>query len=88
MPSWPERRAIGLAVLAGIGFTVALLIGELAFPDPTETEHVNAAVPIGFLTAATLAAVLVRKATNSSCCAPLPARSSSSSHWLCQRGPR
>lgn len=57
--AWAD--VFGLATLAGIGFTVALLIGELAFPDPAEAEHVKAAVLIGSLTAATLAAVLLRR---------------------------
>ncbi|MEV6289417.1 Na+/H+ antiporter NhaA [Streptomyces sp. NPDC051896] len=50
-----------LAVLAGIGFTVALLIGELAFPDPVEEEHVKAAVLVGSLLAAGLAALLIKR---------------------------
>jgi NhaA family Na+:H+ antiporter len=50
-----------LAVLAGIGFTVALLIGELAFPDPAEAEHIKAAVPLGSLIAAALASLLVKR---------------------------
>uniref|UniRef100_UPI0024A8E02A Na+/H+ antiporter NhaA n=1 Tax=Streptomyces sp. CC208A TaxID=3044573 RepID=UPI0024A8E02A len=57
--AWAD--VLGLATLAGIGFTVALLIGELAFPDPTQAEHVKAAVLIGSLTAAVLAAVLLRR---------------------------
>ena len=51
----------GLATLAGIGFTVALLIGELAFPSAAEAEHIKAAVLIGSLLAAALAAVLLRR---------------------------
>ncbi|MCT4354649.1 Na+/H+ antiporter NhaA [Streptomyces sp. Je 1-79] len=57
--AWAD--VFGLATLAGIGFTVALLIGELAFPDPTEAEHIKAAVLIGSLTAAALATVLLRR---------------------------
>ncbi|GHF78324.1 Na+/H+ antiporter NhaA [Streptomyces filamentosus] len=57
--AWAD--VLGLATLAGIGFTVALLIGELAFPDPTQAEHVKAAVLIGSLTAAALAALLLRR---------------------------
>ncbi|KKJ94229.1 Na+/H+ antiporter NhaA [Micromonospora sp. HK10] len=53
----------GLAVLAGIGFTVSLLIGELAFgAGSVENERVKAAVLIGSLVAAGLAtAVLTRR---------------------------
>ncbi|MFE0644725.1 Na+/H+ antiporter NhaA [Streptomyces sp. NPDC058877] len=51
----------GLAALAGIGFTVALLVGELAFTDPTEVEHAKAAVLVASLVAAAFAAVLLRR---------------------------
>ncbi|WP_137992575.1 Na+/H+ antiporter NhaA [Streptomyces vilmorinianum] len=57
--AWAD--VFGLSVLAGIGFTVALLIGELAFPDPAAAEHIKAAVLIGSLTAAVLAAFLLRR---------------------------
>ncbi|MET9953830.1 Na+/H+ antiporter NhaA [Streptomyces sp. NPDC006339] len=57
--AWAD--VLGLATLAGIGFTVALLIGELAFPAGTEGEHIKAAVLVGSLIAATLAAVLLRR---------------------------
>ncbi|HZF91113.1 Na+/H+ antiporter NhaA [Streptomyces sp.] len=56
--AWADVFA--LAVLAGIGFTVALLIGELAFTDPATTEHVKAAVLAGSLIAAFLAAFLLK----------------------------
>ncbi|MCM4078957.1 Na+/H+ antiporter NhaA [Paractinoplanes hotanensis] len=52
---------LGLAVLAGIGFTVSLLIGELAFgADSERDEHVKVAVLTGSLIAALLAAVILR----------------------------
>ncbi|MEJ8658787.1 Na+/H+ antiporter NhaA [Streptomyces sp. MS1.AVA.4] len=57
--AWAD--VFGLATLAGIGFTVALLIGELAFPNGAEAEHIKAAVLIGSLTAALLAAALLRR---------------------------
>jgi NhaA family Na+:H+ antiporter len=57
--AWAD--VFGLAVLAGIGFTVALLLGELPFTDPALTEHVKAAVLLGSLTAAALAALLLRR---------------------------
>ncbi|MCW7987740.1 pH-dependent sodium/proton antiporter [Streptomyces platensis subsp. clarensis] len=57
--AWADVFA--LAVLAGIGFTVALLIGELAFPGPAASEHVKAAVLIGSLIAAGLAALLIKR---------------------------
>ncbi|WP_328687656.1 Na+/H+ antiporter NhaA [Streptomyces phaeochromogenes] len=57
--AWAD--VFGLATLAGIGFTVALLIGELAFPSTAIGEHVKAAVLIASLTAALLAALLLRR---------------------------
>ncbi|KLO29641.1 Na(+)/H(+) antiporter NhaA [Mycolicibacter heraklionensis] len=50
---------VALALLGGIGFTIALLIGDLAFADPVRREHVKLGVLIGTLTAALLAAVLL-----------------------------
>ncbi|WP_137992584.1 Na+/H+ antiporter NhaA [Streptomyces vilmorinianum] len=57
--AWADVFAV--AVLAGIGFTVALLVGELAFPDPADAEHIKAAVLLGSLTAAAVAALLVTR---------------------------
>jgi NhaA family Na+:H+ antiporter len=52
---------LGLAVLAGIGFTVSLLIGELAFGTGTaRDDHVKIAVLTGSVLAALLAAVALR----------------------------
>ncbi|GAA3012558.1 Na+/H+ antiporter NhaA [Streptosporangium longisporum] len=57
--SWVD--VAGLAILAGIGFTVSLLIGELAFGIGSERDdHVKVAVLVGSLTAALLAAVILR----------------------------
>ncbi|MDG9715607.1 Na+/H+ antiporter NhaA [Streptomyces sp. DH24] len=53
-----------VAVLAGIGFTVSLLIGELSYPSPTDQEHIKAAVLLGSLTAALLSCVLLRLRNN------------------------
>jgi Na+:H+ antiporter, NhaA family len=50
----------GLALLAGIGFTVSLLIGELAFgAGSVQDERVKVAVLLGSLIAATLASVVL-----------------------------
>ncbi|MFB4314525.1 Na+/H+ antiporter NhaA [Actinomadura sp. 21ATH] len=52
---------LGLSMLAGIGFTVSLLIGELAFGTGTPAEdHVKIGVLAGSLTASALAAVVLR----------------------------
>ncbi|GIE78674.1 Na(+)/H(+) antiporter NhaA [Actinoplanes philippinensis] len=51
----------GLAVLSGIGFTVSLLIGELAFGSGNDRDdHVKIAVLAGSLVAALLATVVLR----------------------------
>ncbi|MET8406494.1 Na+/H+ antiporter NhaA, partial [Streptomyces sp900116325] len=57
--AWAD--VLGLSMLAGIGFTVALLIKELAFPGSETGEHVKAAVLVASLIAAVLAAVLLRR---------------------------
>jgi NhaA family Na+:H+ antiporter len=52
---------LGLALLGGIGFTVSLLIGELAFgPGSLRDEHAKVGVLVGTVTAALLAGVLLR----------------------------
>ncbi|MEU8541118.1 Na+/H+ antiporter NhaA [Streptomyces sp. NPDC048717] len=56
---WPDVFA--LATLAGIGFTVSLLIDELAFAgDATLTDEVKASILIGSLIAAVLASILLK----------------------------
>jgi len=57
--SWVD--VAGLAVLAGIGFTVSLLIGELAYGSGSERdEHVKVGVLLGSLLSALVAAVVLR----------------------------
>ncbi len=52
---------LGLSVLAGIGFTVSLLIGELAYgPGSLRDEHVKVGVLAGSLLAALIGATLLR----------------------------
>ncbi|OAH11346.1 Na+/H+ antiporter NhaA [Streptomyces jeddahensis] len=56
---WPDVFAV--ASLAGIGFTVSLLIDELAFAeDPVLSDVVKAAVLTGSLIAAVLSGVLLK----------------------------
>ncbi|MET0419838.1 MAG: Na+/H+ antiporter NhaA, partial [Actinoplanes sp.] len=51
----------GLALLAGIGFTVSLLIGELAFGEGSvKDEHARIGILAGSVIAALLAAVVLR----------------------------
>ena len=57
--SWTD--VIGMAMLAGVGFTVSLLIGELAYDEHTTTgERVKVAVLVGSVLAAGLAAGVLR----------------------------
>ncbi|MFD3561943.1 Na+/H+ antiporter NhaA [Streptomyces sp. NPDC058686] len=57
--AWPDVFAV--ASLAGIGFTVSLLIGELAFAEnPLLTDEIKAAVLMGSLIAAVLSGVLLK----------------------------
>jgi Na+:H+ antiporter, NhaA family len=57
--SWWD--VLGLALLAGIGFTVSLLIGELAFGAGSERDdYVKIGVLAGSLLSAVLAAVVLR----------------------------
>lgn len=54
---WSDLTAV--AMLCGIGFTVSLLISELAFVDAVHTDHAKIGVLAGSLTAATLASVVL-----------------------------
>jgi NhaA family Na+:H+ antiporter len=57
--AWPDVFAV--ATLSGIGFTVSLLIGELAFTgNQLLTDEVKAAVLMGSLIAAVLSGVLLK----------------------------
>jgi len=58
--SWSD--VFGLSLLAGVGFTVSLLVGELAFGAGTaRDEHVKLAVLLGSLLSAALAAAVLRR---------------------------
>lgn len=58
--SWGD--VLGVSLLAGVGFTVSLLIGELAFGVASaRDDHVKLAVLTGSLLAATLAAIVLRR---------------------------
>ena len=50
--TWPQ--IYGMAILGGIGFTMSLFIGTLAFPDPSYA----AAVRVGVLTGSVLSALV------------------------------
>jgi NhaA family Na+:H+ antiporter len=56
---WPDIAAV--ALLAGIGFTVSLLIGDLAFADDADRAgYVKTGVLLGSVASALLAVVLLR----------------------------
>lgn len=58
--SWWD--VLGLSLLAGIGFTVSLLIGELAFgTGSARDEHVKLAILVGSLISAVLASAVLRR---------------------------
>ncbi len=53
------RQVLGIGAAAGIGFTVALFITELAFDDPVQIVEAKLAVLVASLAAAGVAAVLL-----------------------------
>jgi NhaA family Na+:H+ antiporter len=57
---WPQ--VIGLAALAGIGFTVSLFIAELAFTEELLTEEAKIGIFIGSTVAGIIGYSLLRKA--------------------------
>jgi NhaA family Na+:H+ antiporter len=60
-PDLTWMDVFGLAMLCGVGFTVSLLIGELAFGgDSPQGQHATVAVVAGSFGAALLAAVVLR----------------------------
>ncbi len=57
--SWLD--VLGLGLLSGIGFTVSLLIGDLAFGEGGNTDdHVKVGILLGSLVSAVLAGILVK----------------------------
>ncbi len=58
--AWTD--VVGMAMLAGIGFTVSLLIGDLAYPaGSAATENVKVGVIVGSVVAALLAGIVLRR---------------------------
>ncbi len=54
---WPDLA--GMSLLAGIGFTVSLLVGELAYGSSVADDHVKIGVLVGSLLAAVLGGVVL-----------------------------
>lgn len=70
MPHGASRMQLfGTAILGGIGFTMSLFIGLLAFPDPTLTAEVRLGVMAGSLLAAVVGYIVLVTSKG----APLPA---------------
>lgn len=59
-PSLAWSDVVGVAMLAGIGFTVSLLMTELAFDDQATVEHAKAGVLVASLISAIVACVLLK----------------------------
>ncbi|MHA7135546.1 Na+/H+ antiporter NhaA [Oerskovia turbata] len=59
-PGIGVRDLLPVGLLAGIGFTVSLLIAELSFPDSAHTESAKAAVLLASVASALLAAAALR----------------------------
>jgi Na+:H+ antiporter, NhaA family len=59
--SW--RQVYGTAALGGIGFTMSLFIGSLAFPDPSYAVAVRVGVLVGSLASGVLGYALLRSAS-------------------------
>jgi Na+:H+ antiporter, NhaA family len=58
--SWSD--VLGVSLLAGIGFTVSLLVGELAFGEGSaRDQHVKAAVLTGSVVASALGTIVLRR---------------------------
>ena len=65
MPLGAEpRQLVGIATAAGIGFTVALFITELAFTDPVDRSNAKIAILVASVLAAGLSTVILRGATS------------------------
>jgi NhaA family Na+:H+ antiporter len=55
-----RRHLAGLGLLGALGFTVALFITELAYTDPTLTDHAKVGILAASVIAAPAAAVFAR----------------------------
>ncbi|HEX2031364.1 MAG TPA: Na+/H+ antiporter NhaA [Actinomycetota bacterium] len=58
------RHVVGLGALAGIGFTMSLFIGGLAFQDPRMANEAKAGILAGSLLAASLGAIILRSSSS------------------------
>jgi len=58
--TWPQ--VVGVGLLGAIGFTMALFIGGLAFPDPAYLDSAKVGILLTSVIAATLGLVVLRRA--------------------------
>lgn len=58
-PAVRWRELVGVGALAGIGFTVSLLVAELSLPDPAQADIARLAVMVASLVAIVFASVLL-----------------------------
>lgn len=63
-PELTWRDVVGVAILAGVGFTVALLVADLSF-DGDQAESAKTAVLVGSVLAAATAGVILRRRNRS-----------------------
>jgi NhaA family Na+:H+ antiporter len=54
------RQVAGAAALCGVGFTMSLFIGSLAFEAPINLEHAKVGILLGSAASAVLGAALLR----------------------------
>jgi Na+:H+ antiporter, NhaA family len=61
MPGGASRgKLYGVAVIAGIGFTVALFIAGLAFPEPSVLDHAKIGILLGSLASGVVGFLIIR----------------------------
>ncbi len=58
-----QTQLLGAAVLAGIGFTMSLFIGMLAFPDPSYSDELRIGVLVGSTISAIVGYTILRNAS-------------------------
>ncbi len=72
-PAGADRRhVLGIGNAAGIGFTVALFVTELAFDDESHRDDAKLAILVASLVAAVLAVVVLRRRRSVPSSAPAP----------------
>ena len=61
-PEMTWRHVVGLAAVAGIGFTVSLFVTGLAFTDPSLGDLAKVGILAGSLTAGVIGTIVLRGA--------------------------